>query len=391
MTPGSPHIISGIFLLLIFFLLELYYHITQHIESDLDSIDGETNSYESGRFVRNRIITHTDFDGFTSGALLLRLLGKETSIMFSSPRALLKNLKSVKKGLIAGDSIYIADLAMQPHQEHEFADLLNELRNNSVQIIWIDHHEWPAGLVERISSICDLLVDTSVKTAAALIRKRLPDDDEHAERLLKFVQHRSDYIDAEWDRIWRYALSELSHRRDPEMSENLLRSWSDNEKTSILRGYLARQGYKREKTTLSIASHQHRRIRTAHGRSFLVIDVRSNRLECNQNGKFLFVVNGPQPSMMVGRAACKDQNGDFCLIIWNDFRYSVYRGLDPDIEFSYLFGQKLINDLLYQIGGHKYAVSVHVVPGIKNRLKAMFRFRLDPETERFVELLQETF
>jgi len=385
--PDIPTILP---VLLVILLIELYYHTGHHIQSESDTF--EDLQTEPGRYVKNRIITHTDFDGFTSGALLLRFLGKDTSIFFSSPGPLLKNLKSLGDGLIGGDNIYIADLAMQPHQEHEFADLLNGLRNKNVNVIWIDHHEWPAGLIERMSSICrELEVKTSVKTAAALIRNRLADDDEHAERLLRFVQNRSDDADKEWDRIWRYALAELVHRRDPELSENLLRIWAENEKAGVLRAYLAREGYKREKTTLSIASHQHRRVKTAHGKSFLVIDVRSNRLECDRYGRSLFVVNGAQPSVMVGKQACTDQNGDFCLIIWNDFRFSIYKGLDPDIDFSNLFGQRDIDGLLCRISGHKYAVSVSIIPGLKQRLKTMFRFRLGPEVEQIIEILQKTY
>lgn len=385
--------------LLVLVLAELYRTLGRYTVTDSNSNDGEmfansddTRSLETGRLIRHRIITHTDFDGFVSGALLLRMLGKDAGLLFSSPTGLLRNLKTAGTGLIAGDTITIADLAMQPHKEHAFADLLNELRHRGVRVTWIDHHEWPAGLVERMESIChDLEVDTAEKTAAALIRYRMDPDDDHAERLLKFVQNRSDDADREWDRIWRYALAELSHRRDPELSENLLRAWANNEKAGILRAYLARQGYKREKTTKAIAAHQHRRVKTVHDRTFLVIDARPRRLERNEAGHLLFVINGPQPGMMVGRDACRNQHGDFCLIVWDDFRYSVYRGNDPGIGFEDLFGTREIDGVTYRAGGHRYAVSIRVLPTMGQRLRAMFRFKLGPEVEHFIERLRESY
>nr|HPQ41518.1 hypothetical protein [bacterium] len=381
MIPVPSSIILVAAGILVIVLAEFYHVLGRRMvtEPDIETVETVSQVIETGRLVRHRIITHTDFDGFVSGTLLLRLLGKDAAIMFSSPSSLLRNLKAAGTGLMAGDSITIADLAMQPHKEHEFSDVLNDLRNRDIRIIWIDHHEWPAGLVERMESIChDLEVDTSEKTAAALIRRRMDAGDGHAERLLKFVQNRSDEADKEWDRIWRYALAELSHRRDPELSEKLLRSWADNEKAGILRAYLARQGYKREKTTQAIAAHQHRREKTRHDRTFLVIDVRPRRLERDEKGRLLFVLNGPQPGMMVGREACRSQHGDFCLIVWDDFRYSVYRGNDPGVGFENLFGRREIDGVTYRAGGHRYAVSVRVLPTMGQRLRAMFRFKLGP-------------
>jgi len=394
------HIVICIAVTLAVVLAELYHYLNRHIAVDFETYDEQivrlapndsiTDSTENSKFVRNWIITLTDFDGFTSGALLLRLLGQDTSIAFSSPRSLLKNLKNRGSGLMHGDSIYIADLAMQPQQEHQFFDVLIAMKNKGIKVYWFDHHEWPAGLIQRISEVCKhLIVETSVKTAAELIRDTLPEDDEHADRLMAFVQNRSNEADKEWDRIWRYALSELSHRRDPVLSDRVLRIWADNKPGGMVRAQLARRGYKREKLTEEIALHQHRRIKTNHGRTFLVIDVRSRRLEMNTKGKLLHVVNGAQPSMMVGRTACQDQHADFCLIVWTDFRYSVYRGLDKSVDFNKLLGEQEINDIPYRIAGHNYAVSVQVSPGMLQRISSVFRFRPGPEIENLITRLSE--
>ncbi len=385
--------VAGLLLLL---LVELYLHAGRRISgSHSDADDRDTASVSRvnpGVLAGNMIITHTDFDGFTSGALLLRLLQKDTAILFSSPGTLLKNLKRAGAEMIAGDMIHIADLAMQPHLEHEFTDVLSDLKDRGIDVIWFDHHEWPAGLMQRIHPLCrELVVEAEEKTAAAIIRRRLPEHDDQADRLLSFVQHRSSGQDKEWDQRWRMVLTELGHRRDPELSETVLRAWAENEASGALLSFLAKQGEIREAATRSIAAHQHRRESTTHSRNFLVLDVRPRRLERDMNGRKLFVISRMQPSMMVGIEACRLHQGDFCLIVWDDFRFSVYRGIDPDVEFSALFGQRTIDGFLYRIGGHHYAVSVRLVPGIGSRIRALFRWRLGPEAETLIKALQENY
>ncbi len=382
--------------LLLLQMVELYLHAGRRLSgshSDADDPDSDP-VYRTNRGVSagNLIITHTDFDGFTSGALLLRLLRKNTAIMFSSPGTLLKNLKRAGAELIAGDSIHIADLAMQPHLEHEFVDVLSDLKDRGVNVHWFDHHEWPAGLMQRINLLChEFVIAAAEKTAAAIIRRRLPEHDDQADRLLSFVQNRSVGQDKEWDQRWRMVLTELGHRRDPELSETVLRAWAEDEASGALLSFLARQGELREAATRSIAAHQHRRESTTHHRNFLVIDVRPRRLERDVNGRKLYVITRMQPSMMVGIEACRMQQGDFCLIVWDDFRFSVYRGIDPDVEFSALFGQRNIEGFQYRIGGHHYAVSVRMIPGIGGRVRALFRWRLGPEAETFIKALQEHY
>lgn len=412
----SDILIPILFVMMSLSLLELYIHTGKRIsekkreESNESDLSGASHSYgekpdfhslqaepgysfgRSGIGIRKWIITHSDFDGFTSGALLLRLLGDQAGLRFSAPGYLLKTLASTGTDLIDGDSIFIADLALQPHQEHDFANILSLFGKRGTKVIWIDHHEWPIGLMERIRSLCaDLQIDTSVKTAAAIVRRLLPQDDEHADRLLRFVQNRSTENDMDWDRSWRAALSELSYRRDFEMTESLLRIWAKNESGGVLLSFLARQGFKRDQATLDIAAHRHRRETTAKDRSMLVIDVRSKRLEYDENGRALFVIKGFQPSIMVGQQACRIQQGDFCIILWDNFRFSVYRGSDTGMDFGALFGERTIEKALYRISGHRYAVSVQVKPSLSAQIKALFRWRPSTEAETFIEYLKEHY
>lgn len=365
------------------------YEITGHYPLQQVSI---SVAGRSGSLIRKWIITHTDFDGFTSGALLMRMLGSDSAIQFSSPGTLLANLNSAAADLIDGDTLFIADLALQPNLEHDFADSLNNLRKRGINVIWIDHHEWPAGLIERVRSLCaELVVDPTEKTAAAIIRRMLPHDDIYADRLLRFVQGRSDASDAGWDSRWRAAFAELSYRRDTDMNETLLRLWANDEPGGVLLNYFVRQGIRREQATKDIAAHHHRREKTSHNRTLLVIDVRARRLEYDAKGRTLFVVKGVQPSVMVGQHACRIQQGDFCIILWENFRFSVYRGRDNGLDFGVLFGECDINKISYRIAGHRYAVSVRVAPTFQARIRALFQWRPGPEAEAFIHYLKERF
>jgi len=386
---GSPELTISLLVLLIALLVEMYRKMGA--PSDQTGEAGEIINLDT-RFVRSFIVTHTDFDGMASGTLLLRHLGRDSGILFSSPGKLTGTVQKAAQSLAIHDNIYIADLSLQPRQEERCTRNMQELADRQIQLHWYDHHEWPAGLQERIGARCRTFqLDQSAHTAAQLIRPILPADDLYADRILKFVLKGSLPEDEDWDKTWRMLLSEVVNRRDPDLSAKVLQQWSDGEGMGIMEEYLARQGLKREALTKSVAEFQHRKVHTRANRSFLVIDIRSRRLEKTYENKLLYVVNAPVPSIMVGSLACKFHNTDFCLVVWDDFRYSVYRGEDRTIDFSGMFPQVQTGDTEYRVAGHGYAASVRVMTGMKNRLRALFRFKLPVEAENFVNLLKERY
>ncbi len=344
------------------------------------------------RFVRSFIITHTDFDGLTSGALLLRFLGTEAGLLFSSPRHIDQALHTASRGLGSGDSIFIADLALPPEQETNLTPLLDHLRERGVRLHWYDHHEWPMGLQDRLRQrIHSLAIDPSVRTAAELVRSLLPMTDTHADKLLRFVNRKSLPEDKDWDEIWRLVLSELSQRKDPDLSEKILRSWAADEPIGIMENHLAKEGRQRESLTQEIAGYRHPKMTTRQNRSFLVIDVRAKHIARDENGRLLFAINQPRPSVMVGSLACKTHHADFCIVLWEDFRYSIYRGMDNSVDFKELLPGVTHDGTKYKVSGHGYASSVTLQPSIWSILKSLILWRIPAEAKRFIQLLAERY
>ena len=389
---GHPAISVVLFFAILTAIAEMIRHAEKYSETE-DLLDDQDTVVTSGaQFVRDCIITHTDFDGLTSGALMLRHLGTHAGLMFSSPRTIQKSIEHAAAGLTSGDGIYVLDLAIQADKEPFFVDIFQRLNNRGIHIFWIDHHQWPAGLQDRMSAhINKLIIDTSVSTAAEIIRRLLPDDDEFADKLIRFLRNSSFPKDKKWDRTWRYLLSELSMRRDSDMTEKVIRAWANNDPLTATESYLARKGMQREAFTQEVAKYHHRAEKTAQGRSFLVIDVRPRRIEEDTKGRKMYVFFGDSPLLTVGREACREHRADFCIILWSDFRYSIYRGIDREISFKHLFPTVKRDHFTYRIAGHYYAASVFVKTSRISQLKAVFRMQPPPEAETFVNILKENF
>lgn len=352
----------------------------------------ETAFLRDTQFTKTMIVTHGDFDGFACGALLLRLYGDSSGMVFTTPRRLHRSLGQAARGLVPGDVMFIADIAMQQKLEPEIVPELKRLKAAGIKIIWIDHHDWPMGMRERTASeVFQLQVDPSAHSAAEMVRLLLPKDDLQADKILRFLHHGSFPADREWDDAWRMLLSELVSLRDYEITTALLKSWATGETPGPAGDYLIRRGRKRERLTEEISQYRHRKETTRDGRVFLVIDVRSRRLEMDTQSRVLFVWHTDTPSIMVGSKACRYHHADFCLLIWEDFRYSIYRGEDRRIDFKPLFPIAKRDRFEFKVAGHHYAASITTTPRMRDQLKSLFDWHLPDATESLIALVKETF
>ncbi len=389
---GHPAISLVLFFAVLSVAAEMIRHARNYSESSDLPDETEPVVTSGAQFMRDCIITHTDFDGLTSGALMLRHLGKEAGIMFSSPRNVHRSIEKAAAGLTSGDCVYVLDLAMAPEREPEFVDIFRNLRERNIQIYWIDHHQWPAGLQDRMTTFINkLVIDTTVHTAAEIVRRLLPPEDSVADKMIRFIRNASFPADQKWDRTWRYLLSELTVRKDADMTEKVIRAWAMDEPLTATESYLARSGMKREAVTREIARDRHRSEQTARDRKFLVIDVRPRRVEVDDQGKKYYVFFGAVPLITVGMEACREHKADFCLILWSDFRFSLYRGIDRELSFKHIFPSVKREGSTFRIAGHYYAASIFVKTSRISQLKAVFRMRPPPELETFVDILKENF
>ncbi len=343
-------------------------------------------------FSRSYIITHSDFDGFASGALLLRYCDMDAGIRFATPRSITHVLQQTAPGLVPGDRVLLADLPFPPESEHLIHPVLKQLSDRGVNVSWYDHHQWPQGLIERTSEVVsELEIDITARTAAEMIRKKLPPEDAVADRIIRFLQNGSFPEDKEWDKAWRMLLSELTNQWDADLAEHIVQVWAEGGALEPAMEFLIRKGLQREQLTRETAKLNHRRESTHSNRKFIIIDLRSRRLAQNTDGKPVYVLTQKKPTIMVGALACREHQADFCLVVWDVFRYSLYRGQDRNIDFSPLFPEFRINNLRYSAGGHAYAASVRVDPPFLSKLKGMFRWRLPDEAEQLITFIRKRF
>ncbi|MBN1551947.1 hypothetical protein JW979_10775 [bacterium] len=377
--------------LVILFLMDLY-QLGGRFETDADlDASATSNIISRQEFSRNVIITHLDFDGLTCGALLLRHLGMDSNVVFTSAGFLHRAINRVMTVMTRGDTLTIADLALPSEYELDTNEMLSKLIEKGVTIIWYDHHQWPAGLKERIGGkIHRLEIDTTVRTAAEIIRKDMDNNDAQADRLMRFVQRGSLPNDKEWDRLWRLMLTEVVNQRDHDLAKTVLKTWAEDAPLNPALLHLARKAKKRERITETAASYLHPKFQTQKNRSFIIVDTRPKRKVKDTRGRTIYIITLQQPTIMVGSLACRKHHADFCLIIWDDFRYSLYQGLDRSVDFSVFFPQLQLDTYTFSIAGHGYAASVRVKPSLMQRLKAFFCWSVPEAAMELSETLVKT-
>lgn len=347
---------------------------------------------ELGHYEEKHLVIHTDFDGLTSGAMLLRALGSKVEIFFASPRGFHQVLQNLAISGRKGSAVFIADLGVSNETGPELLSAVRKLHAQGLAIMWYDHHQWAESYQESIRPYCqELIVDPRFTTAAELIRNRLLGNDEYADRLLAFLRNRAAEQWPQWDTDWRDLLTELQTADSRETRISSLNKFAFDQPLSVLDRMVLRRGRQRRLLTEEIASYEHPKIETKRGLTLLIIDVRTFRYERTPAGKRLFVMQRAKPSMMVGKLACERWAGDFCLILWRNNRYSLYRGINPRLDFGGLLGPKTYSPYHYQIAGHRYAVGITVKVKLLHSLRSTLNWNLIPETVRLIEALQEEF
>jgi len=345
---------------------------------------------ELGLDVEPLVITHTDFDGLTSGALLLRALGPETRIRFSSARYLPVTLEESALRAERGQRIHIADLPLDADRIEVFHRSMLTLAERGAELIWFDHHVWPLEARELAERHCrELHLDTRAHTAAELIRaRRLPADDPVADRILALTGRTASGVSEAWLRDWTHLLAEIVRVGTPhDVRVRILEKLSADRELSPAERWLIRKGRRRQELTESVAGDRHRMVRTQGGRRMLIIDARPFHLAQDERGRLLLVVRRLQPEITVARKACERWKGDLALVLWRNDRFTLSRGEDPTVDFRPLFSVQELQGRRVRVRGHAYAAGVHIELSWRSRLRSVFDWRPVPEVERLIGLI----
>jgi len=115
------------------------------------------------------IVTHTDLDGLSSAALILKYVGCATRFYFAQPHQLHAVLNKVSNKAC----VYIADLGANASTLPKVVKQLNRIISSGGRVMWFDHHVWDEEWINVIRNTgTDLYVDRST-CASGVVAKHL--------------------------------------------------------------------------------------------------------------------------------------------------------------------------------------------------------------------------
>ena len=127
------------------------------------------------------IITHTDLDGLSSAALILKHVGRIDRFYFAQPHQLHAVLSKVPNK----SQVFIADIGINESTLPKVIKQLERLVTSGATIKWFDHHVWDAEWVSKIKDVgVELYVDRST-CAAGVVAKYLGVSGSDVEALVK--------------------------------------------------------------------------------------------------------------------------------------------------------------------------------------------------------------
>ncbi len=141
-------------------------------------------------------MTHADFDGISSAALLMRYMRMGPDhVVFGYPQV--QDLKPAMESLLSmhpkNSLVIFTDVSVNDDAVQYIISSLASLRRSGNRIAWIDHHPWSEKAVSAMKRACDLLVCGEGNTCAAeRVIEELGTDDDYAMKV-KALAHITDF------------------------------------------------------------------------------------------------------------------------------------------------------------------------------------------------------
>lgn len=119
-------------------------------------------------------ISHGDIDGVVSAALIARYTNN-VAVRLSSISALPKVIESAMFDIVVrgADTIIISDLNPSENNYKKIRDILDQYIMAGIRVIWLDHHEWPEGIMDEYRRLGVEIVVDETKVAAEIVLKYL--------------------------------------------------------------------------------------------------------------------------------------------------------------------------------------------------------------------------
>jgi len=346
--------------------------------------EGETLHLPKAPEIIDSILTHTDWDGIVSGALI-KHFSPLARVMVTTPMALRHSLRDLAKSPDKPNRLFISDLGIKSDHLPGIEGALIDLSQAGTKIYWYDHHPWSPLSVETAGHDCaDLIVDPKSRNAAEIIQKRLVPDDKYSQKLIRLLNNHSTPEEKDWAENWRRLI--LATTSSGTFSEivDLIGHLGANSSLSMSDKFKISRIADEEKIFEKFARGKHREETTASGLKFLVVDLRTYRMEYDKDGAQKRKFDRHTPPAGIGHDIVKYHNPDFYIMVLKNDRLSIRSGRGNKFKADALQDIRSIKGNPVQVSGHAYAAGVYLSLSAKSKLRSIWDWNLPPEAEDFI-------
>ena len=119
-------------------------------------------------------ISHGDIDGVVSAALIARYTDN-VAVRLSATSALPKVIESAMFDIVVrgADTIIISDLNPSESNHKRIRDILNQYVMAGIRVVWLDHHEWPEGIMDEYRGLGVEVIVDETRVAAEIVLEYL--------------------------------------------------------------------------------------------------------------------------------------------------------------------------------------------------------------------------
>ena len=332
----------------------------------------------------DHILTHTDWDGIVSGALI-KHFSPLAKAEVTTPMALRRALKNLAKSPDKPNRLFISDLGIKSDHLPDIEGALIDLSQAGCKIYWYDHHPWSPLSVETAGHDCvDLIVDPQARNAAEIIQKRLMPDDKYSQKLIRLLINKSTEEEKEWAENWRRLIIATTSSGTFSEIVDLIGHLGADSSMSMSDKFKISRIADEEKIYEKFARGEHRQEVTASGLKFLVVDLRTYRVEQDQNGVLKRKFDRHTPPAGIGHDIVKYHNPDFYIMVLKNDRLSIRAGIGHKFKADKLQDVRSIKGNPVQISGHAYAAGVYLSLSAKSKIQSLWNWNLPTEVEDFI-------
>jgi len=339
--------------------------------------------------ILDQIITHTDWDGIISGALL-KNFSPLARVGVTTPRALRSTLRAAAKNPDKPNRLFIADIGIESANLPDIEDALIDIKKAGTKIYWYDHHPWSPLSVDTAARDCeDIIVDIKFRNAAEIIHQRITGSDPYADQLIRLLTNQLKPEEEEWGAGWRHLIMATQSSGTFSDIIDLITNLAANRSFSVSDRFKISRMAEEEKIFQRFAEGKHREEQSNSGMKFLVVDLRVFRMEYDENGRLKRKFDRHNPPASIGYDIVKYHKPDFYIMVLKNNRLSIRGGEERKFRVDPLRKIKLIKGNPVQVAGHTYAAGVYLTVGLKSKMKYIWDWSLPQEVEDFIEEVKQ--